>query len=117
MSKPDSSPTLLRAKPGGRKGQGQDVPKPPGVNQVNSQVAPSYPNPPEGAPGAEQGCAVEMIIYSGRQNIQFTCKLDSQYLWLTLLWSSAQHIRVLLLMRALHLWLSPEGHWSAEHPT
>ena len=44
-------------------------------------------------------------------------KLDSQYLWLTLLWSSAQHIRVLLLMRALHLWLSPEGHWSAEHPT
>ena len=84
---------------------------------MNSQVAESYPNQPE-APRALSKVVLRRKLYIlVDKTYSSHAQLDSQYLWLTLLWSSPQQILVLLLMRALHLCHSPEGHWSAVHPT
>ena len=64
---------MLRASQGEEKGHGQDVPEPPEVNQVNSQVAQSYPNQPETPRVLSKAVLrTKLCIFSGRQSIQFS---------------------------------------------
>ena len=84
---------------------------------MNSQVAQSYPNQPETPWALVKAVLREKIYILVDKTYSSHTMLGSQYLWETLLWSSAQQTLVLLLMRALHLCDSPEGHWSAVHPT